>query len=185
MDEKYPLVSVQRNEPSNLYKGKDEALHRGNYRGFKFTEQVTKLLKRILDFCICKMVNIDGQQFGFVPGKGTTEAIFVVYQLQEECIAINKLLYFAFIDLEKAFDWGTWKILWRCRVAWGKFGRLLPPLTTRHFSPKLRGKVCNVCVDSAMLHGTEPWKLNTSDLQGLCRNDPAMIHWICVTNPSA
>ena len=43
-------------------------------------------------------------QFGFVPGRGTTDAIFIVRQLQEKYLARNKNLYFAFVDLEKAFD---------------------------------------------------------------------------------
>ena len=43
-------------------------------------------------------------QFGFVPCRGNTDAIFIICQLQEKYIAANKLLYFAFVDLEKAFD---------------------------------------------------------------------------------
>ena len=43
-------------------------------------------------------------QIGFVPGRGTTDAIFVVRQLQEKYLAANKRLYMAFVDLEKAFD---------------------------------------------------------------------------------
>ena len=43
----------------NLYKGKGEALDRGNYRGLKLTDQVMKLLERVLDFSVHRMVNID------------------------------------------------------------------------------------------------------------------------------
>lgn len=43
----------------NLYKGKGEALDRGNYRGLKLTDQVMKLLERVLDSYIRRMVNID------------------------------------------------------------------------------------------------------------------------------
>ena len=43
----------------------------------------------------------------------------------------------------------------RCCVAWGKFRKLLPVLTSRHLSPKVRGKVYMACVRSAMLHGSE------------------------------
>ena len=43
-------------------------------------------------------------QFGFMPGKGTTGAIFIVRQIQEKCGCKGKKLYFAFVDLEKAFD---------------------------------------------------------------------------------
>ena len=43
-------------------------------------------------------------QFGFMPGKGTTDAIFTVWQMQEKYGCKRKKLYFAFVDLEKAFD---------------------------------------------------------------------------------
>ena len=51
-------------------------------------------------------------QFGFVPGRGTTDAIFIIRQLQEKYIAANKPLYFAFVDLEKASDPVPRKALW-------------------------------------------------------------------------
>jgi len=43
-------------------------------------------------------------QFGFMPGKGTTDAIFTVRQMQEKYGCKGKKLYFAFVDLDKAFD---------------------------------------------------------------------------------
>ena len=88
-----------------LYKGKGDALERGNYRGLKLTEQVMKVLERIVDGLIRQLVSIDDSQFGFVPGRGTTDAIFVVRQLQEKYLAANKRLYMVFIDLEKAFEY--------------------------------------------------------------------------------
>ena len=89
-----------------LYKGKGDALEKGNYHGLKLTEQVMKILERIVDGLIRQLVSIDDSQFGFIPGRGTTDAIFVVSQLQEKYryLAANKRLYMAFIDLEKVFD---------------------------------------------------------------------------------
>ena len=95
-----------------LYKGKGDALERGNYRGLKLTEQVMKVLERIVDGLIRQVVSIDDSQFGFVPGRGTTDAIFVVRQLQEKYLAANKRLYMAFVDLEKAFDRVPRKVIW-------------------------------------------------------------------------
>ena len=63
-----------------------------------------KLLERVLDSFVREMVDIGSMQFGFVPGRGTTDAIFIIRQLQEKYMAANKPLYFAFVDLEKAFD---------------------------------------------------------------------------------
>ena len=60
-----------------------------------------KLPERLLDSYIHKMLNIDEMQFVIVPGRGTTDAIFVVRH-QQEYIAANTLLYFAFVDLEEA-----------------------------------------------------------------------------------
>ena len=73
-----------------LYKGKGDALERGNYRGLKLTEQVMKILERIVDSLVRQLVSIDDSQFGFIPGRGTTDAIFVFRQLQEKYLAANK-----------------------------------------------------------------------------------------------
>ena len=82
----------------NLYKGKGEALGRSNYCDLELTDQVMKLHEQVLDSYIRETVNINEMQLGFVPGRGTTGAIFVVRQLQEKYITANKLRYFAFAD---------------------------------------------------------------------------------------
>jgi len=46
--------------------------------------------------------HIDDMQFGFMKGKGTTNAIFIARQMQEKFRAKGKKLYFRFVDLEKA-----------------------------------------------------------------------------------
>ena len=51
-------------------------------------------------------------QFGFMPVRGTTDAIFIVRQLQENILDKNKNLYFGFTDLKKAFDRIRRKVLW-------------------------------------------------------------------------
>ena len=94
-----------------LYKRKGDALERGNHRGLKLTEQVKKVLERIMDGNR-QLVSKEDSQFGFVPGRGTTDAIFVVRQLQEKYLAANKRLYMAFVDLEKAFDRVPRKVIW-------------------------------------------------------------------------
>jgi len=43
-------------------------------------------------------------QYGFMKGKGTTDAIFMARQIQENIRVKGKKLYFGFVDLEKAFD---------------------------------------------------------------------------------
>ena len=85
----------------NLYKGKGDALNRDNYHGLKLTDQVMKVLERVVAGFIRQVVSIDDSQFGFVPGRGTADVIFVVRQLQEKYLEKNKQLYMAFVDLEK------------------------------------------------------------------------------------
>ena len=50
-------------------------------------------------------------QFSFVPGRGTSDAIFILRQLQEKHLAKNKILYFAFL-LEKTFDRVPRRVIW-------------------------------------------------------------------------
>ena len=85
----------------SLYKGKGEALDRGNYRGLKLTENILKVIERIIEDLICNIVKIDDMPFGFMPGRGTTGAIFIVRQMQEAYIRRNRNLHFAFVDLGK------------------------------------------------------------------------------------
>ena len=71
-----------------------------------------KVLERIIERLIREKVNIDDMQFGFMKGTGTIDAIFTVRQLQEKYLQKNKKLYFAFIDLEKAFDRVPRDVIW-------------------------------------------------------------------------
>ena len=102
----------------NLYKGKGDALNTGNYRGLKLTEHVMKVMEHLIGNLIKELINIDEMQYAFVQGQGTTDAIFIVRQLQEKYLnkfdSNNKniTLYFAFVDLEKAFDRVPRKVLW-------------------------------------------------------------------------
>ena len=86
----------------NLFKGKGDALLRGNYRGLKLQEQAMKVMEHILNTIIRNIVTIDEMQFGFMPGRSTIDAIFFLWQLQEKFLGKKKNLYFAFVDLEKS-----------------------------------------------------------------------------------
>ena len=87
-----------------MYKGKGDALECSSYRGIKLLEHVMKIMERVIEGRVRKIVKINEMQFGFMPGKGTTDAISIVRQLQEKYLARRKDLWMAFIDLEKAFD---------------------------------------------------------------------------------
>ena len=48
--------------------------------------------------------NIGEEQFGFMPGRETTDAIFEARQVMEKQREMPKELHMVFIDLEKAYD---------------------------------------------------------------------------------
>jgi len=96
----------------NVYKGKGDALECGSYRGIRLLEHVMKILERVVEARVRRIVKIDDMQFGFMAGKGTTDAIFIVRQLQEKYLAKKKDLWMAFVDLEKAFDRVPREVVW-------------------------------------------------------------------------
>ena len=63
-----------------------------------------KVIERIFEHRIQQQIVIDDTQFGFKKGNGTTDAIFMAKQMQENFRVKGKKLYFGFVDLEKAFD---------------------------------------------------------------------------------
>ena len=87
-----------------VHKGKGDPLVCGSYRAIKLQELPMKVLERVLEKRIRCQVSIDNMQFGFMPGKGTTDAIFIIRQVQENHQARKKKLHYIFVDLEKAFD---------------------------------------------------------------------------------
>jgi len=76
----------------------------GSYRGITLLEQSMKVVERIFKDRIWQQVDIYDMQSGFMKGKGTTDDIFIVRQMQEKFRAKGKKLSFGFMDLEKAFD---------------------------------------------------------------------------------
>jgi len=53
-------------------------------RGIKLLQHVMKVVERIFEHRIRQQIDIDGMRFGFMKGKGTTDAIFIVRQMQEK-----------------------------------------------------------------------------------------------------
>ena len=69
------------------------------------------------------------------------------------------------------------------KTAWKKLKDLLPVLSSRHLSLKTCSRVYSSCVQSAMLHASETWRLTKPNLQHLQQNDRAMIRQICNVMP--
>jgi len=67
-----------------------------------------KVLERVIEGKVRKIVKTDKMHFGFMAGY----TIFIVRQLQEKYLAMNKDQWMAFVDLEKAFDRVPREVVW-------------------------------------------------------------------------
>ena len=67
----------------------------------------------------------------------------------------------------------------RVRCAWAKFKELSPILTARGASYRIKGKIYEACVQSALIYGTETWAMKAANLQSLERTERMMVRWIC------
>ena len=67
-----------------IFKGKGNAMSCGAYRGVKLLEHAMKIVEKVLEKRLRRMVKVDEMQFGFMPGKGTIDAVFILRRLQEE-----------------------------------------------------------------------------------------------------
>ena len=98
------IVKEEKVPSANCFKGKSDDVERGNFRGLKLLDHLMIIFERANEEYIRESVIIDDMQFGFMPGKGTMDAIFISRIMQESFLAKKKDLYFTLVDLEKAFD---------------------------------------------------------------------------------
>ena len=90
-----------------IYKNKGDAQCCGNYRGIKLMSHTMKTWER-------DRVEISKQQYGFMPEKETTDAMFALRMLMEKYREGQRELHCVFVDLEKAYDRVLWEELWYC-----------------------------------------------------------------------
>ena len=97
-----------------IYKNKGDAQSCGNYRGIKLMSHTIKVWEIIIEARLRDRVEISKQKYGFMPGKGTTDAMFALRMLIEKYREGQKELHCVFVDLEKAYDRVPQEELWYC-----------------------------------------------------------------------
>ena len=73
-----------------------------------------KVWERIIDARLRNRVEISKQQYGFMPGKGTTDAMFALRMFMEKYREGQRELHCVFVDLEKAYDRVSREEIWYC-----------------------------------------------------------------------
>ena len=110
-----------------LYKGKGDRFECGNSRGISLLCVVGKLYGRILIGRIRRQTEsvLGEEQCGFRSGRGCIDQIFTVRQMCEKVMAKGKEVFWAFMDLEKAYDRVDREAMWQVLRLYGIGGKLL------------------------------------------------------------
>ena len=110
-----------------LYKGKGDKCECSNWRGISLLSVVGKLFSRVL----IKKVRagtecaIGEEQCGFMQGRECMDQVFAVRQVCEKYLANGKDVFWAFMDLKKAYDTIDRHGMWQMQRLYGVGGKLL------------------------------------------------------------
>ena len=111
------------------------------YRRAKLLERANNIVEKVLDKILRKILTLDDMHFGFMPGKDTIDAVFILRRKQEEYLAKQKKLHMCFVDQEKAFNRVPRKVVeWAMRKK-GIPGALVTALMSLYKGARTKTKV--------------------------------------------
>ena len=97
-----------------IFKNKGDVQSCSKYRGIKLISHSMKLWERVVETRLRSELTFSEQQYGFMPGKSTTDALFALRVLMEKYREGQKELHCVFVDLEKAYDKVPKEEVWYC-----------------------------------------------------------------------
>src|SRR5271163_2990842 len=145
------------------YLSSDHFIETASFHWGRITIYIEKY--RILLMCkVCSFGQVDQNVFSEVKvGGGTFERV-------------GKFCYLG--DMLNANGEVESASVMRTRCAWKKFRELSPILTGKYISLKLKGRVYNTCVRSAMIYGSEMWAMKTDQKASFERTEIRMVRWM-------
>ena len=115
-----------------IFKEKGDIQECKNYKGIKLLTHTFKIWERVMDRRVRECTDIHESQFGFMPGRSTTDAVFILKQTIEQYREGQKDICVTFIDLEKAYDRVPREEIWRTmreRLVTEKYVKLVKTCT--------------------------------------------------------
>jgi len=148
---------------------KGDKLMRENYRAISLLSIPGKIFLRVLMSRMKEKVDLKlrESQYGFRPGRGTVDAIFIVRQIIEKAREKNIPIHFHFIDFKAAFDTIWRKALWKMLRQIGVNTRIVNILEYMYNATE-----CTVRIDGNL---TEWFKVEVGVRQG-CILSPTLFN---------
>ncbi|GJW99695.1 retrovirus-related pol polyprotein LINE-1 [Tanacetum coccineum] len=121
-----------------IFKNKGDVQVCSNYRGIKILGHTMKLWERMIQRRLRRETSVSENQFGFMPGRSSVEAIHLIRSLMVKYRERQRDLHMAFLDLEKAYDSVPRELIWKTLVDKGTSRRYIRVIRDMYDGAKTR-----------------------------------------------
>ena len=111
----------------------------------KLLDHDMKVVERVLEKRLCRIVSVDEMQVGSMHERGTIDAVFILRKMHEDYHAKGRKLYIHFVDLVKDFERVPRKVL-----EWALRKKGIPEVLVRSVISLYEGANTRIRVDSEL-----------------------------------